>query len=71
MTTQTFRLMHPGVVERPFRRPVRPAIRRPVGRRSSDPEGTPAEGAPVFRLVGVALVGWFGLMTVVTILAIY
>ena len=70
MSSGTFQISVPSVV-RPRPRPVRLAVPRRVGRRDSDPKGSSAEGAPVFRLVGVALLGWFGLMTVVAVLAIY
>ena len=71
MTSQTFRLAAPGLVRRPYRGPALPSIGRRVGRRGSDPEGPAEKGTSVFRLVGVALLGWFGVMTVVAILAIY
>jgi hypothetical protein len=71
MTSQTFRLTAPGLVRRPDRRPLRPPIGRLVGRRDSDAKGDPEEGTSMLRLVGVALLGWFGLMTVVAIVAIY
>jgi len=67
MTSQTFRLTAPGLVRRPDRRPLRSS----VGRRCSDAPGDPDEGTSVLRLVGVALLGWFGLMTVVAIVSIY
>ena len=49
MTTQTFRLTHPGLVERPFRRPVRLAHRRGLAgaartRKSRRPEGLRCSG---------------------------
>ena len=70
MSSGTLQISVPSVARsRP--RPVRLAVPRRVGRRDSDPKGSPAEGSPVFRLVGVALLGWFGLMTVVAVLAIY
>jgi hypothetical protein len=71
MTSQTIRLTTPGLVRGPYRQPLRPSIARLVGRRSSDAKGDPDEGTSVLRLVGVAVLGWFGLMTVVAILAIY
>jgi hypothetical protein len=50
-----------SAVARPRHRPAR----RKSDRRSSDSEET-----PVLRLVGVALLGWFGLIVVVTVIAI-
>lgn len=70
MASGTFQISVPAVA-RPRPRPARPAAGRYVDRRSSGPEGAPLEGAPVVRLIGVALLGWFGLMTVVTVLAVY
>ena len=67
MTSQTFRLTAPGLVRHADLRSRRP----PVGRRGSDAPGDPDEGTSVLRLVGVALLGWFGLMTVVAIVSIY
>jgi hypothetical protein len=49
--------------------PSRLPVRRPE--RRSDAKGNPEEGTSMLRLVGVALLGWFGLMTVVAIVAIY
>lgn len=66
----TFQISVPTVA-RPRPRPVRLAVPRRVARRDSDPKGSPSESSPVFRLFGVALLGWVGLMTVVAILAIY
>ncbi len=70
MSSGTLQISVPSVPRlRP--RPVRLAVPRQVGRRNSDAKGSPVEGSSVFRLVGVALLGWFGLMTVVAILAVY
>jgi hypothetical protein len=67
----TFQISVPGVAR------LRPRVDcRATNRRFAD-RPTPAartpspEGTPVLRLVGVALLGWFGLMSVVALLAVY
>ena len=47
-----------GTIRLPRRQPKRPT---PV-----DPE----KGAPLLKLMGIAVLGWFGLMLVVTVLAL-
>jgi hypothetical protein len=47
-----------------------PTIRRPERRRKPAAPSVEDEGTPVLRLVGVAVLGWFGLMAVVTLLAV-
>jgi hypothetical protein len=68
MTSRTFDLRLT-----PTPRPrFRPRLTRFVpGRRATDFRNAEEAGTPVLRLVGVALLGWFGVMTVVAILAIY
>ena len=70
MASGTFQISVPAAA-RPRPRPARPATGRYIDRRASGPKAAPVEGAPVLRLIGVALLGWFGLMTVVAVLAIY
>jgi hypothetical protein len=69
MTSQTLRLPRPSSIPafRPNRRYTDRVGRRP-GRLERSDSG--AEGTPVLRLVGAALLGWFGLMIVVTVLAV-
>jgi hypothetical protein len=55
---------------------ARPRLRpRPVGRfidrRRPPAEKAPGEESPVLRLVGVALLGWVALMSVVAVIAVY
>lgn len=52
------------------RLPVRPLDRR--NRRRMDRLGTQDQGesTPLSRLLGIAVVGWFGVMIVVTVLAV-
>ena len=49
----------------------RPTVRRPERRRKAVAPPVEDEGStPVLRLVGIAVLGWFGLMAVVTLLAV-
>lgn len=45
-------------------------VRRPERRAKPVAPPVEDEGTPVFRLVGIAVLGWFGLMAVVTLLAV-
>lgn len=53
----------------PFRLPVRGPIRRPRTR-PKQPVPDPDKSTPVLKLLGVAVLGWFGLMILVTVLAV-
>ena len=53
----------------PFRLPVKRPIRR-VRTRPRQPVPDRDEVTPVLKLVGVAVLGWFGLMVLVTVLAV-
>ena len=66
----TFPISVPTVA-RPRLRPARPAVGRFIDRRRPPAEKAPEEGAPVLRLVGVALLGWVALMSVVAVIAVY
>jgi len=68
----TFQISVPTVA-RPRLRPrlPRPAVGRFIDRRRPAVERSPEEGAPIFRLVGVALLGWVALMSAVALIAVY
>jgi hypothetical protein len=55
-----------GIAGFPIRTVRRP---RPMPKRIA-PQGPVEEGTPAWRLLRVAVLGWFGLMVVVTILAV-
>ena len=72
MTSRTFDVRLTPVPRPRLRPSLRPRLTRFVPRRrAADGPSPEEEGTPVLRLVGVALLGWFGLMTVVAVLAIY
>lgn len=68
----TFQISVPTVPRpRPRPRLARPALGRFIDRRRPVGEKASEEGAPVLRLVGVALLGWVALMGVVAFIAVY
>ena len=69
MATGTFPISSPAALVRP-----RPTTALGIaGRRLRDPKPLPegkSEGTPLHRLFGVAVLGWFGIMVVVVLLAV-
>jgi hypothetical protein len=71
MTLQALPISSPGrylMVARPRPRPST-SVGRPL-RPKRPLTGTQPEGTPLYRLFGVAVLGWFGVMVMVVLLAV-